>query len=185
MVMAIEAEIVTADQLWRMPDDGARRELVRGQLHVMTPAGFEHGRVALRVGVLLARHVDENDLGVAVAAETGFLLAQSPDTVRAPDAAFVSKERAEAVGTTVRFWTGAPDFVAEVVSPNDGLRAVEEKALTWLEAGTKAVLVLDPERRTATVHRGRGEARIHAGDETINLADAVPGWRVSVRELFA
>jgi len=183
--MAIEAEAVTAEQLWRMPDDGMRRELVRGQLRVMTPAGAEHGRVAMRVGQLLANHVDEHVLGVALAAETGFVLAHDPDTVRAPDAGFVSKERAEEAGRTARFWPGAPDFAAEVLSPGDSFTEVEEKALMWLGAGTKAVLVLDPERQTATVYRGQGEARVHVGDETLDLSDAVPGWQVSVRELFA
>jgi Uma2 family endonuclease len=183
--MAVEAKVVTADQLWRMPDDGMRRELVRGQLRVMTPAGAEHGRVALKIGALLLIHASQQDVGVAFAAETGFVLAHDPDTVRAPDAAFVSRQRAEQVGRTVRFWPGAPDFAAEVVSPDDTFREVEEKALHWLQAGTMAVLVLDPARQTATVYRGRGEARVHRGDETLDLSDAVPGWRVRVDELFA
>jgi Uma2 family endonuclease len=183
--MAVRAGTVTAEELSRMPDDGMRRELVRGELRVMTRAGFEHGRVALRVGRLLGEHVDRNDLGVALAAETGFVLGHDPDTVRAPDAAFVSKARASAIGRTPRFWPGAPDFAAEVVSPDDSFREVEEKALMWLQAGTKAVLVLDPERHTATVYRGRGEARVHSDDETLDLGDAVPGWTVGVRELFA
>ncbi len=40
-----------------LPDDGMRRELVRGRLRVMTPAGFEHGRIAATVGILLGMHV--------------------------------------------------------------------------------------------------------------------------------
>jgi Uma2 family endonuclease len=183
--MAVETKVITADQLWRMPDDGMRRELVRGELRVMTPAGAEHGRVAMRVGRLLANHVDEHALGVALAAETGFVLGHDPDTVRAPDAAFVSKERADNVGRTARFWPGAPDFAAEVLSPGDSFTEVEEKALMWLGAGTRAVVVLDPERKTATVYRGKGEARAHTVQDTLDLSDAVPGWRVTVRELFA
>jgi Uma2 family endonuclease len=183
--VAVDAGIVTAEQLWTMPHDDLRRELVRGQLRVMTPAEAEHGRVAMRVGRLLAGHVDQRGLGAAFAAETGFIIGRDPDTVRAPDAAFVSKERADAIGRTVRFWPGAPDFAAEVVSPDDSFGDVEEKALMWVEAGTTAVLVLDPARQTATVYRRPGEARVHTGQETIDLGDAVPGWRVAVTELFA
>jgi Uma2 family endonuclease len=182
--MAVEAKTVTAEQLWRMPDDGMRRELVRGELRVTTPAGMEHGRVAMRVGRFLGDHVHEHGLGITLAAGTGFTLENDPDTVRAPDTAFVSKERAEPVGRTARFWPGAPDFAAEVISPGDSFTEVEEKALMWLEAGTKAVLVLDPERKTATVYRAPGEARVHTVDETIDLSDAVPDWHVSVRKLF-
>lgn len=50
--------------------------------------------------------------------------------------------------------------------------------------GSLAVLVLDPSRHTATVCRGAGEARGYGGDDTLDLSDAVPGWRVTVAELF-
>ena len=152
---------------------------------MMTPAGWQHGRVAMRVGKLLASHVDDHELGAVCAAETGFVLARDPDTVRAPDAAFVSGERLQQIGSTARFWPGAPDFAVEVVSPDDSFQAVEQKALEWVEAGTKIVLVLDPERHTATVYRAPGEARIHTAGETLDLSDAVPDWHVKVSELFA
>ncbi len=122
---------------------------------------------------------------VTLGAETGFVLARDPDTVRAPDAAFVSLERAAAVGRTVKYWPGAPDLAVEVVSPDDSFREVEEKARDWLPAGTVAVLVLDPERRTATVYRSSGDARVHTQAETLDLRDAVAGWSVAVSELFA
>ena len=118
-------------------------------------------------------------------AETGFVLARDPDTVRAPDAAFVTKDHADAVGRTARYWPEAPDFAVEVVLPDDSFREVEEKALNWLRAGSLVVLVLDPSRRTATVGRGSGEARTHGGDDTLDLGYAVPGWSVAVAELFA
>jgi Uma2 family endonuclease len=176
---------MTAEDLWRLPDDGMRHELVQGELRTTTPAGFDHGRVAATVGVLLGVHVRQTGSGVAVGAETGFIIERDPDTVRAPDAAYISNERAEAVGSTPKFWPEAPTFAAEVVSPDDSFREVEEKALDWLRAGTSVVLVVDPARRTATVYRGAGEAHAHTAEDTLELSDAVPGWRVAVAELFA
>src|SRR5581483_8495202 len=174
--MAVKEEI-SADDLWHIPDDGMRRELVRGELRVMTPAGFQHGRVTATLGILLGVHVRETASGVTLGAETGFIIGRDPDTVRAPDAAYVSNERAAAVGSTPKFWPAAPDFAAEVVSPDDSFREVEEKALDWLAAGTIAVLVVDPARRTATVYRGSGDARVHREDGTLDRSDAVPAWR--------
>ena len=168
-----------------MPDDGLRYELVRGGLRVMPPPEFEHGRVAAAIGGLLFVHLREHDIGVALAAETGFLTAHDPDTVRAPDAAFVAKARAEEVGHTTKYWPGAPELAVEVVSPSDTRDEVEEKALAWLAAGTIAVLVLDPARRTATVYRGEGEAHTHSGEEVVDLGAAVPGFSVRVAEVFA
>ena len=174
----------SAEEMWLLPDDGLRRELVKGRLRVMTPAGFEHGRVALTAGWLLSTHVRAAGSGVALGAETGFVLASDPDTVRAPDAAFVAQARADAVGRTVKYWPGAPDFAVEVVSPGDSFSEVEAKALGWLDAGTTAVLVLDPPRCSATVYRARGDVRVYEGDEQIDLSDAVPAWRVAVAEFF-
>jgi Uma2 family endonuclease len=113
--MAVKAPLSTAEDLWNLPDDGLRHEL----------------------------------------------LARDPDTVRAPDAAFVVKERAEAAGRTEKYWPGAPDFVAEIISPGDAFAEVEAKALGWLEAGTRLVLVVDPARRTATAYRGHEDVRVH------------------------
>jgi Uma2 family endonuclease len=102
-----------------MPNDGLRRELVRRELRAMTPAGHPHGRVAMRFGWLLAQHVEENGLGAVYAAETGFVLESNPDTVRAPDVAFVRRGRVEEVGETAEFFPGPPDLAVEVVSPGD------------------------------------------------------------------
>jgi len=176
--------ITSAEELWRLPDDGQRRELVEGQLRVMVPAGFEHGRVASTANWLLSVHVRSAGLGVTLGAETGFVLASDPDTVRAPDVAFIAQARADAVGRTERYWPGAPDFAVEVVSPGDGFGEVEAKALGWLAAGTTAVLVLDPARRSATVYRARGDVRVYDGDEEIDLSDTVLGWQVVVSDFF-
>ena len=110
---------VTAEDLLRMPDDGFRYELVSGALRKMPPAGNEHGYRAAELSSELRNHVKANGLGRVYAAETGFRLHSDPDTVRAPNAAFVSRERLEDVGPIEGYWPGAPHLAAEVVYPND------------------------------------------------------------------
>ena len=170
-----------------MPDNGSRYELVEGDLRKMAPAGDVHGYLALRIASRLERHVDANNLGKTYAAETGFKLSSNPDTVRAPDAAFVSRERVEKAGKVKGYWPGAPDLVAEVVSPNDTHSEVIGEALAWLEAGSRMVLVVDPDKITVTVYRSREEIRVLTADagETIDGSDVVPGWKLPVAELFA
>jgi len=174
----------TVEDVWRVSHEGQRCELVEGELRLMEPSSFEHGRVTSTAGVLLGVHVRKTSIGVTLGAETGFVLARNPDTVRAPDAAFIATARADAVGHTDKYWPGAPDFAIEVISPNDTYREVEAKALGWLEAGTTAVLVLDPPKRTATVYRAGGDVRVYDDGRELDLSDAVPGWRLSVAEFF-
>jgi Uma2 family endonuclease len=176
---------MTAEELLRMPDDGFRYELVRGELRKMGPAGSEHGYIAGEVLSELRNHVKANGLGRTYIAETGFKIYSNPDTVRAPDAAFVSRERLEAQGEMQGYRPGTPDLAVEVVSPNDTHSEVVEKALEWLEAGCKMVIVVEPKRKTATVYRSREDIRILTEGDAIDGADVVPGWRLPVTEIFA
>lgn len=177
---------VSAEELLKLPrGEGKRYELIEGQLRVMCAAGFEHGRVAATAGWLLGTHVRANGLGLTLGAETGFILARGPDTMRAPDAAFVSQARADAVGPSPGFWPGgAPDLAIEVVSPEDSRPYLRAKALNWLETGATAVLVLHPRTCSATVYRPGGDVQSYT-DGTLDLSDAVPGWHVAVADFFA
>ena len=183
--MTTQAGQVTSEQLLDRPEDGFRYELVRGELRKTPSAGSEHGYVAINIGASLNSHVRTNDLGRVYAAETGFKLASDPDTVRAPDAAFVSRDRVEKAGRVAGFWPGAPDLAVEVISPGDTHAQVVEKALAWLEAGCRMVLAADPERRTVTVYRSLENIRILTENYIIDGADVVPGWKLPVAEIFA
>ena len=178
------ANLVTADDLLCMPDDGYRYELWEGRLVKLAPAGYTHGVYAMRIGSRLAVHVDRYGLGQVTTAETGFRLATDLDTVRAPDAAFVTKERIDAAGEVQGYWTGAPDLAVEVISPNDAYTEVESKALQWLDSGTRAVVVVDPRRQSVTVYRSRSDIVILTGDEVLEIQDVVLGWTLPLRELF-
>ena len=87
--MAVETKLMTAEELWRMPDDGMRHELVEGELTTMSPAGARHGDIALVIGAHLRAHVAANNLGKAYAAETGFQL--TTKTVKAAAGAELSR----------------------------------------------------------------------------------------------
>ena len=76
----------------------------------MSPAGSEHGAVIVRLTQRLAHLVEDKKLGVVFGAETGFRLAQDPDTVLAPDIAFIQSSRIPAAGLPKTFWPGAPDL---------------------------------------------------------------------------
>jgi len=176
---------VTADELLRMPDDGVRRELVRGEVRAMTPAGHQHGYIVVNVTTSLAQHVRARSLGRVYAAETGFRISDEPPSVRAPDAAFISAARLDEAGDVAGFWPGAPDLAVEVLSPHDRFEAVEEKVFDWLDAGTRMVIVVNPAARSATVFRSRSEIVVLTEEEAIDALDVVPGWTLPVREIFA
>lgn len=182
--MSTTTKQTTADELMRLPDDGMRYELIRGELRMMAPAGGQHGRVAMRIGSMLEQHVHTNQLGEVFAAETGFLLARNPDTVRAPDAAFVSRRSLASVQDLTQYVPVPPDLAIEVVSPRDSSSAVEEKSQFWLEHGTQVVLVVDPATETIRIYRDRSSIEVRHPGESVDLHPLVDGWCFDVADVF-
>jgi Uma2 family endonuclease len=181
--MAITPRLMTADELFRLPDDGHRYELVRGELRTMAPPGYQHGKFASRFDRRLGPFVESNQLG-EVTTEVGFVLTDDPDTVRAPDLAFIRHERLPAPDVEHRYYRGAPDLAVEVVSPNDSYTEVTEKVAEWLAHGTRLVVVVDPRRRIVTVHRPDDAVTTLGIDDTFDGEDVVPGWQLAIRDLF-
>lgn len=180
----VVAPPVTAAELERMPQPDAHVELVKGEIVTMPPAGYEHGEIALAVGSLLREFVRRHKLGKTYAAETGFILSRHPDTVRAPDAAFVTAARAAQQTRRQGFFDGAPDLAVEVVSPEDTVDEIDTKVLEYLQAGTKLVWVVHPRIQTITVYRSLDQVRVLTANDTLDGNDVLPGFALAVREIF-
>lgn len=182
--MSTTLPLMTAVELEEMPDNGFRYDLLRGELLQMSPAGREHGRIANEFARVLSNFVVENNLGEVYASETGFVLETDPDTVLAPDVSFVRRERISEIKMVKGFIPLAPDLAVEVISPSDRPKKVEEKITTWLDAGTGVVVVLDPRKLIARVHRLTAETQSYSISDTLELPDVVPGWSVKLSTIF-
>src|SRR2546423_2339221 len=168
------AHLMTADELRNANIPGKRTELVRGVLHVHEPAGDRHGRVAMNLTLRLGAHVEHATLGQLFAAETGFTLFRSPDTVRAPDIAFIS--RARLPDPSSGFLQLPPDLAVEVLSPNDRRGETLARIGDWLEAGARLVWVIDPERRLARIYRADGSEALLDERDALDGEDVLPGF---------
>ena len=169
------SDLLTAEELLHLSLPDKRVELVRGVLVVREPAGGRHGRIAVNITVELGTYIRSHQLGAVYAAETGFTLARHPDTVRAPDVAFVRRERLPSP-EPIGFPDLAPDLVVEVLSPGERPGELLAKIADWLSAGTRLVWAIDPERRLARVYRQDGTERVVAAAETLDGEDVVPGF---------
>jgi len=179
--MLTAGERITAEELLDMAMDQPC-ELVEGQLRMMTPAGHWHAEIASRLVRLIGDHVERSDLGATYSGDPGFRLSRDPDTVLAPDGAFVSRERLPE--SQDGYYEGPPDLAVEVVSPNDRVRTVEDKAAAWLAAGARAVWVVWPNTRTVTVHRPGRKPRTLREEDTLTGEDVLPGFVCPVAKVF-
>ena len=177
---------LTAEHLLQMPDDGRHRyELVAGRLRTMTPAGSLHGILVMRLAIALGNHVDEKRLGLIFGPDTGFKLESDPDTVRAPDVAFVAQARIPATGIPTGFWRGAPDLVVEVLSPTDVRSELEEKIEDYLRLGVEVVWFVEPSLRHVTVRRQNAPSRILTEADTLDGGALLPDFRYPLSRLFS
>lgn len=180
--MTVDTTLCTADELLRRPEDGGRYELVEGELKPMSPSGAEHSRIAALIVSSLVAHVTKHRLGAVFGADAGFLLSRDPDTLRSPDGAFVSADR---FVRTANFFPGPPDLAVEVMSPSDLASEVSFKTSQYLRAGTRAVVVVDPEKRIVYVHRASGtDVLTKIAENVLEVDDVVAGWTMPLDEIF-
>lgn len=182
---------MSADELLRLPHDGWQYELVEGRLVRMPPAGPWHGGYSSRLDRALGSYVDDHDLGIVTVGEPGFDLSQpgQPDTVLAPDIAYVRKDRVPVEGSPAGsgFWRLAPDLAVEVVSPSQYHPEMAQKARAWLDAGVRLVWMVWPAAKQVEVWVAGQDAPIAilgVGD-TLDGRDVVPGFSYPVASLFA
>lgn len=177
-------KLMTAEDLMQMPDNGNRYDLIEGVLHTMSPAGWEHGRIVSALGSRIARFVEEHRLGVTLGAETGFLFDRDPDTVLAPDYAFVRADRLPPRERRHGFAPVAPDLVVEIVSPSNRQREVMAKMDAYLVRGVSEIWLVDPVRYQMTVFRPDHAPQVFGRNDVLDDSDVIPGFSLHLCEIF-
>ena len=177
------SRLVTAEELEHFPSDDRRYELVNGRLVAMTPVSYLHSRTVIRFGSMLELYTREHSLG-DVHTELGVVLTSNPDTVFAPDIAFIKRERV-GMANPGGFWKGAADLAVEVLSPEDRAGEVRQKVAEYLRRGTPVVVVIDPEKRIVSKWAGSAASVTLTDAETLDLSEVIDGLSCSVGEIFA
>ena len=179
-----ETKRLTADDLLRLYSEGVRGELIRGVLCETMPTGYEHGKTVANLTILLGSFVKSRKLGSLTASDSGVWLEHDPDTVREPDVAYFSSEKIPLGVRVPGYAEVVPDLVVEVVSPNDSLSEVNDKALMWLSYGVRLVWVVNPSTRSVDGYREGRVASTLTENDALDGLDALPGFTCAVREIF-
>lgn len=175
----------SAEQLLEISrDDTHRYELLRGELVTMSPAGSQHGDLAMGLGARMRIFAEDHALGTVYAAETGFRIESNPDTVLAPDVGFVRADRLPEGRLPIGYFPGAPDLVVEVVSPSDGASYIYAKIIKWLDHGAQLVWVVEPGTQAVLVYRADGSVSLLKVGDALDGEKVLPGFTYSLARLF-
>lgn len=176
------AKLYTVEDLDGLPDDGTRYELHEGELTAMPPSQRNSTELGLEFGRLLANFVRGKKLGYVSGADGGYILARDPDLVFAPDAGFITRDRAG--GRDEGYFQAAPDLAVEVISPSDRASAVRKKLEQYFEHGTRLIWVVYPDTRTIEEHTSGGSRRLSV-EHTLDGGEVLPGFSASVADIFS
>jgi Uma2 family endonuclease len=178
------SSLLTARDVERLSIPDKQFELVRGRLLVRELPGTRHGVIAGKLLYRVSDFVRRHALGVVCAQGTGFRIRSDPDTVRAPDLAFIGRDRVPRIPDR-GYAELAPDMVSEVLSPDDAPGEVLAKVADWLDTGTRLVWIIDPKRVEARVYRADGSLSILNASASLEGEQVLPGFTCSLREILA
>jgi Uma2 family endonuclease len=184
MQVQVQEAVLTAKDYYKLPHEVRKRhELVNGYLVRRAPTMFPHQRHAFLIAYALESYAEKTKTGLATT-EGDCLVTSNPDTIRIPDACFVSVSRVSREGPLPDYLKGAPDLVAEVISKGTSEREMLERVSQFLVSGARTVWVARPQKRIVTVHRSNEPIRILTEDDDLEDRDLLPGFRYPVRRIF-
>jgi Uma2 family endonuclease len=175
--MATSTGLTTFAQFEQMPDDGRRYELRNGELIEVPPPVHKHFLIQRRLRQLLEPLTASTGV---VDTEWGYR-AHTEYEYRKADVAFVSQGRFDAVPLE-GYLMGAPEFVAEVISPSNRKGKISETRRLCLENGCREFQEIDPKRGSITVTTPDGLVRTYSSGERIPL---MFGGQLEVDTIFA
>jgi len=180
MQAAVERKEWTDEALMALPRDGQKYELLGGEL-VVSPTGFEHGYLALRLASAIMTFALKHRLGIVVDSSTGFRM-KSGDCL-SPDVSFVRGERL-GKEITKKFFPGAPDLAVEVVSPGETMASIDKKLVAYFTNQTRLAWVINPKDQTVRVHHSPKRAKTLRAGDSLDGEDLLPGFAFPVAALF-
>lgn len=183
--MSTTATRITAEEYAKLGDSDRPTELVRGEIVEMNVPGPRHGFVSLNAGAILREFVRQNDLGWTFGNDSGVIIGRDPDTVRGPDAWYVSYQKLPKGTLPAGYIDVVPDLAVEVLSPDDRWSKVLAKVAEYLDIGVPVVCILDPENRTAQLfHPDQPASQTFTADDELTFPEVFTGFSVQVGNLF-
>lgn len=178
---------LTDEQFFQLCQDNGDLRFERnanGDLIILSPTGGETGNRCIEIAYQLQAWSRQNKLGLAFDSSTGFKLLNGAD--RSPDASWVKLERWNALTPEERtkFIPLCPDFVIELLSPSDSLKATQEKMQEYMNNGTRLGLLINRKIRQVEIYRQGQDVEVLENPVTLSGEDILPGFVLNLESIW-
>ena len=173
----------TAGELEEMGSD-ARCELIEGVLYETSPSNTDSSAIVIRLAIKLGAFVYEHRLGILTGEAGGYHLERDPDSVVAPDLAFIRSDRYANRPSGSSLFPGIPDLAVEVLSPGNAVADIRRKQALYQRVGIPLTWWIDPRRRTVIVHSPERSPRLLNETDSLDGEDIIPGFSMPLAKLF-
>ena len=156
----------------------------QGELIIMSPTGSESGRQNADLLIQIGTWNRQQKLGVVFDSSTGFTLPNGAK--RSPDVSWIENSRWNSLTQKQKrgFAPIAPDFVLELLSPNDRLQDVQKKMEEYLASGIKLGWLIYPDESRVEIYHLDRDKQVLNSPQSLSGGVLMPGLIVELDEIF-
>ncbi|MBW4510230.1 MAG: Uma2 family endonuclease [Scytonematopsis contorta HA4267-MV1] len=178
---------LTREQFYQLCEDNPDLKLERnaqGELIIMPPTGGETGKSNSSINGQTWLWNEQNQLGEVFDSSTGFTLPNGAD--RSPDVSWVEKSRWDALSKEQKekFIPLCPDFVIEIMSPNDSLTKTQNKMQEYMENGCRLGWLINRKKQEVEIYRLGQEVEVLKLPQTISGENVLPGFVLNMQKIW-
>jgi Uma2 family endonuclease len=178
---------LTDEQFFQLCQDNENLRFERnatGELIIMSPAGGETGNRNAGLTAQLWMWNELNKLGKVFDSSTGFKLPNGAD--RSPDAAWVKLSRWDALTQEQqkKFPPLCPDFVVELLSPSDSLKATQNKMKEYINNGARLGWLINRKLRQVEIYRQGQEVEVLENPTSLSGEEVIPGFILNLESIW-
>lgn len=174
---------LTDEQFWQLcvaNQDLKFERSAAGELIIMPPTGGTTGNRNSRLTQQLCNWADQDGTGITFDSSTGFKLPNGAD--RSPDAAWLCKERWDALTPEQqeRFIPLCPDFVVEILSQSDSLKATQVKMQEYIDNGMRLGFLINRKLKQVEIYRPEQTVKMLDAPQSVSGEPVLPGFTLNL-----
>lgn len=174
-----DGQRMSLEEFLALPEEKPALEYAEGVVRQKMAAKAVHGAIQSFLVVAINQFARPRRLGIGFS-ETRFT---KDDWSPVPDVAYYRRESLTVRRAPADF-TAAPDLSIEILSPGQTVTDLLQKCMDYLARGTLVALLVHPDEESVFALRPGGTLTLLRGDDVIGLEDVLPGFRMTVRDLF-